>query len=180
MRVMGIDLSLTSTGIAVTDFQTLAATLAVKSSGKRSDTLAQREARLRDILKRIEAAVIRYQPHLAVVEAPSFGSVGGSSHDRSGLWWAVLHMLCDYHVPVAQVAPTQRAKYGTGNGRADKKVVHSLVQANYGGASMPIKTNDEADAVLLAAMGARHLGHSIEVFDIGDARREAMTKVVWP
>lgn len=179
MTVLGIDLSLTCTGLAIARGGRIDWTGTVKTVGKRADDLDHRTMRLRDIRRLIEGAVLRYEPVLAVIEAPSFGSVHGSSHDRSGLWWMVMDMLYLRSVPVAQVAPTQRAKYGTGNGRADKKDVHATVQANYATDDLPIKTNDEADAVLLAAMGARYLGQPVELW-LPVGAIDAMVKIEWP
>lgn len=179
VTVLGIDLSLTCTGLAIARAGRIEWTGTVRTVGKRADDLDHRNMRLRDIRRLIEGAVLRYEPVLTVIEAPSFGSVHGSSHDRSGLWWMVVDMLYLRSVPVAQVAPMQRAKYGTGKGNSDKKKVHAAVQANYGTADLPIKTNDEGDAVLLAAMGARHLGQPVELV-LPDGAIDAMTKVVWP
>ena len=180
MTVLGIDLSLTQTGLAVTLLNRLHWTGTVKTTGTRSDTLYQRTERLRDIRNLVEAAVMRYEPVLAVIEAPSYGSSFGSSHDRSGLWWLIVDMLYLRSVPTAMVAPMQRAKYATGNGRSEKKEVHAYVKARYARDDLPIKTNDEGDAVLLAAMGARHLGHPVERGDLDESLLSAMEKVVWP
>lgn len=178
VTVLGIDLSLTSTGLALVENARVEWTGTVKTTGKRGDDLTARTMRLRDIRNRIEASVMRYEPVLAVVEAPSFGSQHGSAHDRSGLWWAIVDMLYLRSVPVAQVTPKQRAKYATGNGNSQKPEVHKITQLQYAREDLPIKTNDEADAVLLAAMGSRHLDSPVEV--VTPAQIAAMEKVQWP
>lgn len=87
-------------------------------------------------------------------------------------------MLGTRNVPVAQVAPTQRAKYATGSGRAEKKVVLAAAKELYG---LDFPTDDEADAAILAAIGSRYLGEPCES-DNGllAARTEIVEKIAWP
>lgn len=179
MKVLGIDLSLTSTGLALIEDGEIVWTRAVKTTGKRDDDLIDRHTRLAAIGRGIRNAITG-PIDLVVVEAPSFGSVHGSAHDRSGLWWRVVDMMVDFGFPVAQVTPKQRAKYATGNGNSDKKEVHAAVLAQYARDDLPIKTNDEADAVLLAAMGARFLGEAVDTGDLLKSQLDAMEKIKWP
>jgi crossover junction endodeoxyribonuclease RuvC len=176
--VLGIDLSLTSTGLALANFGTITWTAAVKT-GPSGNAIDDRVLRLRDIRNQVESAVMRYLPDLAVIEAPSFGSAHGAAHERSGLWWLVADMLYLRHVTTVQISPKQRAMYGTGNGNADKKNVHAAVKATYGRPDLPIATNDEADAVLLAAMGSRWRGKPVESA-LPPRAELAMEKVAWP
>jgi crossover junction endodeoxyribonuclease RuvC len=176
MTVIGLDLSLTSTGVAVAEAGRIVHTQAVKSTGKRGDALTERERRIYDIVNRVQAAVLRHDARLVVIEAPSFGSVGGSAHDRSGLWWGIVRMLGLRNIPVAQVAPTQRAKYATGNGRAEKKVVHAEAKELYG--LLSACTDDEGDAAILAAIGSRYLGEPCE--PDSDYRLELVKTLTWP
>lgn len=174
--IVGLDLSLTSTGIAFAHEYRILHTEAVKSTGKRGDSLSEREARIYDIVMRVRGAVTRYEPVLAVIEAPSFGSQHGSAHDRSGLWWGIVRMLGLRSIPVAQVAPTQRAKYATGNGRAEKKVVHAEAIELY--SLFSACTDDEGDAAILAAIGSRYLGEPCE--PDSDYRLELVKALAWP
>ena len=178
MTVVGIDLSLTCTGIAIAKYGTITETTTVKSKGARGDSLEDRRMRLLGIRMGIEEILHprRRTIDLIVIEAPSFGSVGGSQHDRSGLWWQLVDEWIDYGI--AQVTPMQRAKYGTGKGNSAKADVHAAVKANYAREDLPIRTNDEADAVLLAAMGARHLERPVDV--VTPEQLAAMDKVDWP
>lgn len=179
VNVLGIDLSLTCTGLAFVQDGRVEWTQTIKSTGKKGDTLRQRETRIYDIVNQIRGVTERWEPALAVIESPSFGSVHGSAHDRSGLWWGTVRALFRRHIAVAQVSPMQRAKYGTGKGNSAKGAVHMEVKETYGRDDLPIFTNDEADAVLLAAMGARHFGEIVEEY-LTDMHLAAMDKVVWP
>lgn len=184
---MGLDLSLTSTGVAWSRGGEIVQVERVRTSGSRDATLPQRRDRLNGILQRLHRIIIDGDPELVVVEAPSFGSQHGSAHDRSGLWWLVMDMLCDLtQYRVATVSPQGRAKYATGKGRADKQEVFDAVCSTYGHFSPVRKVqrlgwrqgNDMADAVLLAAMGSRRLGHPIE--QVSEAQYQAYIAADWP
>lgn len=168
-KVLGLDLSLTSSGVALVRAGELVKHTAIKSAKhpeakreKRNETLVERHERMASIAERI-AEFVRWEWHtldLAVIEAPSFGSRHGSAHDRSGLWWWLVDdLISNFRVNVLTVAPKTRAKYITGDGNADKKLVLKVAREVY---SPDIATDDEADAIGLAAMGSRHLGHPLE------------------
>jgi len=178
-RIVGLDLSLTSTGIAIVDVASgeLPAwkTFRVESTGHRGDTLAQRRQRLSDLAQAICAHV--GNPRLVVLEAPAFSRTVGSQHDRSGLWWLIVDILALDGVPVTEVMPSGRAKYGTGKGNAAKDAVLAAAIRRYPDAD--IQGNDVADAVILAAMGARHAGFPVEGNGLPIPNLSAMAGVVW-
>ena len=160
--VTGVDTSLTSTGV-VTLGSGDPVLHRVRSAGKADDTLAMRRARLDKVAGQVVGAVLQDPPDLVVIEAPAFSSKGGHAHDRSGLWWLVVFALTGRGVPVAEVTPTMRAKYATGAGagpRASKDAVLTAVVRRY--SSVMVSGNDQADALILAAMGRRLLGCPIE------------------
>jgi crossover junction endodeoxyribonuclease RuvC len=157
--VVGLDPSLTSTGMAVVSEGNLA-TRALSSKGKAADSLYTRHERLADLAGRIGVEVWDFAPQLVVIEAPAFSRLNGHQHDRSGLWWLVVHRLRQDGVPVLEVPPNVRAKYATGKGNAGKDEVVIAVTRRYPG--IEFKTNDEADALVLACIGARLLGHPVE------------------
>ena len=178
MTVIGLDLSLTSTGVAIARNGRIVGTKALKTS-KRTGDLADMDRRLSDTTLGIQQILNAEDPKLAVIEAPSFGSKFGSPDERSGLRWRVIHALLWREIAIAQVSPRSRAKYGTGNGNAKKLEVLAAVRGNYAHFDLPIKTDDEADALILAAMGARHLGQPVELV-LPDGALESMEKVQWP
>lgn len=180
MRVVGIDPSLTSTGIAKVDVLPNGLVLPIwtgriKSSGKRGDTLAQRMARLDSLVNGIGDAFAA--PDLVVIEGPAYAKSNPGMHDRSGLWWLVVRYMFEAKLPVAEVPPTIRAKYATGRGNAGKDEVLSAVVRRYPDAD--ITGNDEADALVLAAMGARYMGYPIEE-SLPAAQKLVVEKVAWP
>lgn len=153
MNVLGLDLSLTSTGLAYVEGGTLIEVANIKSKGNRDATKSDVASRLRGIA----ADVLDYSfsADLVVIEAPSFNSKFGLQHERAGLWWMVVEGLDSKGYPMVFVAPKQRAKYATGNGNAGKQEVFAAAVNRYGAS---VTNDDIADAVILAAMGARLVG----------------------
>ena len=152
-RVVGIDLSLASTGLAVYYPDGRAAVDSIKTVGKRGDSLADRAARIALI-----ADTVMLWPgttDLIVVEAPSFGAAGGSTWDRAGLWWEVVGRSVRL-ARVATVNPTTRAKWAAGSGRSDKAAVAAAIARRM--PNVDLANSDESDALALALMGAQWLG----------------------
>lgn len=159
--VAGLDLSLASTGIAVTRNDGGILTRRVRSSGKKDDTWAQRSARL----KGLAAEIVSWIPEdsLVVIESPSYASTTGAQHDRSGLWWIVYGTLELRGCNIIPVTPAQRMTYAVGKGGGkgtDKDNILAATIRRY--PDIDITGNDIADAVLLAAIGARLDGRPIE------------------
>lgn len=172
--ILGVDVSLTATGLCRFYEDGRATTGVVTSAGRRGDTIAQRADRLATIRQQVALhAPYSRLPVLAVVEGPSFGSAGGSAWDRAGLWWAIVARLHHHQVPVAIVAPTTRAKWATNHGNADKAAVASALTRRY---SIEFPSDDEADAGALALMGAHRLGWiGAPVYST-----QALAGCVWP
>lgn len=172
-RVLGIDPSLTGTGLALinTDDRLVAETWTIVTKGHHSDTLLQRLDRLDTIVDFVAAV----DADLAVIEQSAYSRTAGHQHDRSGLWWLIIARL-QPRIPVVEVPPTTRARYATGKGNASKDTVLLEVARRYPHARPA--NNNEADALVLAAMGARHLGHPID--DLPKTHLAAMDAVHWP
>lgn len=179
MIIVGIDPSLTSTGIAIvdTDDPLVIDVHRVESKGHAGDTWVQRLTRIESIADRVFAVVAASNPDgggMVVLESPSYGSKAGSVHDRSGAWWAIYSRLHHAGSTVVPVPPTNRAKYATGSGRSNKDTVMLAASRRYPHA--PITDNNEADAVILAAIGARIVGQPIEE-SLPQAHLAALTKL---
>ena len=179
MIVAGIDPSLTSTGVAVVDTQDrlTIATHTVASKGRRDASWRERWERGVDLAADIGALVPR-DSELVVVEAPTLSQGRQGGHlDRHGLWWALYGNLTRAGHDVLVVPASSRAKYATGRGNAGKDEVLLAVSRRYPQA--PIVNNDQADAVALAAMGARLLGEPIED-SLPKAHLDALAKLALP
>lgn len=188
MIVVGVDPSLTGTGIAVvdTDDVLVIATHTITSAGRKDATLTERRERIAYIAERQigdyalglgDRRGETGRADLVVIEAPSLGQARqGGQFDRHGLWWLAVHRLHTLGIPVAAVAPNARAKYATGKGNASKEQVLLAVARRY--PHVAVANNNEADALALAAMGARHLSQPID--DLPQTHLEALVKVQWP
>lgn len=155
---VGLDLSLTSTGIATIHGDNIT-TRAVESKGKKTDDLFARSMRLSSIVTEIAAAA--GAADVVAIESPAYGQTTGSHHDRSGLWWLVVDMLNTMtEARIVEVTPQKVKKYATGKGNASKDAVLLSVARRY--PHVDIQSNDEADALVLAAMVARMDGMPVE------------------
>lgn len=180
MRVVGLDLSLTGTGLAYRSHDGDHGWGEVRTRRLTSPPAGQgihdRSIRLRAlatlIIKWCEGA------DLAVIETPAYSRTMGSQHDRSGLWWLVVASLDHRGIPVVEVATTTLKVYGLGTGRGDKDAMVAAVVRRYGHLLPDLATNDEADALLLADMGARHFGRPLT--DLPKTHTRAMASPSWP
>jgi Holliday junction resolvasome RuvABC endonuclease subunit len=171
VRVVGLDLSLTGTGVAVIDEGGIRTSL-IRSKGNAGASLFDRAVRLVELSQRITDLIP--ERALVVIEQPAYSQTGGSHHDRSGLWWLIVAYLHGTHRTV-EVTPGTLKKYAAGKGTAGKDEMLAAAIRRY--PSVAISNNNVADALHLAAMGARHLGQPIE----GDTVKiaEAMTVPRW-
>jgi hypothetical protein len=175
--IVGLDLSMTATGLAVS-FPALAheggtretALILVKSrpiqsgrnaKGKPDATWEDRRVRMADIVRRITEAVP--DGSLVFLEAPSYASSGSGTFDRSGLWWWTFSELVALECRVVPVSPAQRMMYATGKGGgadAGKDAVIAAVTRRY--PDLDVRDNNVADAVVLMAMARRAAGAPME------------------
>ncbi len=157
MSIVGLDLSLTCTGLARIHPDGQAYTWHITSTGKRGDTLTDRALRIHRMAGQILADI--GDNDQIVIEAPSHGQPGGSTWDRAGLWWAVVSALHRRDIPVCMVSPTTRAKWATGTGRGDKAAVAVAMSRLF--PDVELSNSDETDALALAHIGAVLAGYSV-------------------
>lgn len=193
MRVVGLDISLSSTGFAdITNLYPDAVRYGLRSRSIATEasgtSLRGIHSRMSEISDRITRLIYSgdHTPSLAVVEGPSMASLNGS-HNLSGNWWRVVGRLLDNGIPVVQVAPGSLKLYATGSGsmrgpsKVTKQMIVNAVNDRYdvGDVRLRAKDNDRADAIVLAAIGARLLGHPIDP-TIPPANLRALTKIRLP
>ncbi|WP_280304943.1 crossover junction endodeoxyribonuclease RuvC [Nocardia neocaledoniensis] len=177
--VVGIDPSLTGTGLAVltsSGDRVDTALRTVGSTGKRSDTYAQRAARLVKLRNELMSHVPR-KADLAVLEGPAYGVQGTGVHDRAWYWGKVYDALTSLGIPVAVCPPTTRAKWATDKGNSGKADVAVAVSRLW-----PVvewRGDDQADALALASMGAQHIGMPVPYLVL-ERHKLAVAKIEWP
>lgn len=155
VRVLGLDLSLTCTGIAAPADEY---SVRIKPRIIKEMTLEQRFDRIAQLRSRLVHELAQVLPTHVVVEGPSHGSTGGHEHERGGWWWSALGVVHECDIDILVATPTMIKKFATGSGNADKDLVLSSAVRAFpwfqGG-------NDEADALWAAAMGHQHLGQPL-------------------
>lgn len=156
--VIGLDLSLTSTGLAIV--HNGRATVTRVTSKPTGSTTADQLIRLRVIVSRIRAAIPASTRTVAAVEGPAFGANDPGAHIRGGLWWMVREMLDAEDIDVVVVTPATLKKYATGKGNAAKDAVLAAAVRRF--PDVDVTGNDEADALWLAAIRARIEGQPID------------------
>lgn len=166
-RVIGLDLSLTCTGVAGEGWTDIIR----PKSGLRG------HPRLAFIVERVVEHIGGAQ--LVVIEGPSFG--GGVAHrheDLAGLRVMVRHACWRRGIPYALVPPSCRALYATGKGSGSKGAVRDAVRERYGVDCDGVGRYDQADAYALCAMGLHHLGWPLAV--LPDNNRRGLDGCQWP
>ena len=187
MSIVGIDPSLTSTGIAVLALHPVGSTkvMAVAAVGRDGTAGEGYPERARRIVAQTRRVIsqIPADTELMVMEGPSYGSQYGAQMDRHALWMGVYSTIQGRGVPIAVVAPGTREKWATGSvpRGIDRKVrkarVLAAVREMFPGER--IRNDDEGDALILAAMGAHHLGWPMP-FETKERHTTGLQAIDWP
>jgi crossover junction endodeoxyribonuclease RuvC len=183
LRIVGVDASLTATGICVIDQDGVVTVQRVKSKPTPKGDKAAMLTRLERIVAEVRA-VVRVpvdEPRdiriAAAIEGPSYGSTGAAVHDIAGVWWLTYRMLVDLADAAVVIPPATLKQYVTGKGNAAKDLVlMSIVRQHE---DVAPADNNEADALGLAAMVARQLGRPIESREYAHMAT-TLGKVAWP
>lgn len=185
-RVVGLDLSLSSTGIALPDGHIITHGYSLPKDA----TVAERVARITHLRERVLTAVMHgpWQPHpdgggrqqltdLVVVEGFSFGSPQGAT-EAGGLGWTLRIALTEARVPFAVVPPSTLKKFATGKGNAGKDDMKLAALQRFGLTFTGTGSGDRCDARWLQEMGLHHLG--APTVDLPAVNVSALAKVAWP
>ena len=181
--VVGLDLSLTGTGVAAIAIDTAALSTAVhRSPPPASNTIAAHAARHRQLADGIVGQVIAADPALVVIEGLQFSvKLRDSSLTRRGfLWWAVVEGLCRAGVPVMEVTPQQIKQFATCKGNASKAEVVAAYAKAWPDAVTGPNLEDRADAANAAALGAAWLGVEGLPHGITAVRKKLLSKLPEP
>jgi len=160
MIALGIDLSLTGTGLVVLDEDKLIYSECFKPKNKSGSR------RLVEIRCKISKTLKEYAPALVCLEGYSFRSRGRAVFQIGELGGIVRVLLyeSDLHgsdlyesgIKWLEIAPSQVKKFATGKGNSGKDLILQQVYKRWG---QEFETSDEADAFVLAKIGTILLGH---------------------
>lgn len=148
MIILGIDLSSSSTGLALVGDDDSLRTVAVRPKGKRG------RDRFRAIMSAIEETIQYEGVDVVGIENPAHNASSGAKDVVYGFWWYATQIIHESGVPWYRVMPSSRAKYLTGSGRASKA---EALRAASERAGRLLGTDDEADAAAIAWMGLEAL-----------------------
>lgn len=177
-RILGIDSSLTGTGLARIDVSNNhtwdgrdhnmdVATVAAPGPTKDKSHRAM-VRRVNALIEQIEGAIapsteldidLDHLPDLIAIENLAFGARGAGAWVLPWIFGRCCELAERYDIPLIVVATSARAKYATGKGNADKEVV--LLAANNLFPAAQISNNNEGDAAVVGAIGCHYLGYPI-------------------
>jgi Holliday junction resolvasome RuvABC endonuclease subunit len=164
MRIMGLDLSMSATGVAFPD----GSTAVIKPRG-------EGDARLLSIERQANAAVRLARPDLAVVE-----QFGGEFKGAAARAIPMVHatfrlVLMRAGIPYVLLTPQTLKTFATGRHTADKT---AMTLAAFKRMDREFTDDNECDAAWLRAAGLYAYGEP--VVDLPKAHTDVLRKVAWP
>lgn len=148
MKILGLDLSLTSTG-----FSHNGEVFSYGTKLKGAERLSTVSLFVLDYCRENKIDCV-------VVEGYSFASRNSQAHSIGELGGCVRMRLWDSLIPYVDVPPTSRAKFATGKGNAGKTEVISAISSKTGIVFSGGGADDECDAWVLEQMGLQKIGLS--------------------
>lgn len=189
MIVVGIDPSLTSTGLVILrdgrPFRPPGAPLPLKAIGndQPARTYDEQADRIGSQYKLIRDEIVKWTEYvhinLVVIEGLPHGVNLPSTSERSGLWWDLYRLLRARRIPIGIIYPTTLKLWATGNGKADKAAMKATVKSWWPHARDFITNDDIADAAALALAGAFQLGDPMP-FEVRPVHAERLKAAKWP
>lgn len=169
MFYLGLDLSLTSTGIVVMNKQKIVVYANSLKQGLRE------EPRLVHIRNNISMVLNEYKPILTCIEGYAMGVSNSHTFSIGELGGVIKMMLFENRFAFKLVAPTKLKKFITGKGVAEKNMVILSVYKNF---DYEAKDNDQADAYGLARM-AYHIDNE-DYEGLTKPQQEAIEQTINP
>lgn len=158
--VIGLDLSLTSTGIVVFENSIMKAHHVLSSNAK-DDIHARINYLRKELFNHIRKYVVKDTQ--IIIEGLAFSSVGNATRNLAGLFFVSYNMIhYNMNLPITVVPPTTLKKYATGNGKAKKEDMFDSIsnpdQLTIGNTYKKTKGRyDVCDAYWLASWGTNNV-----------------------
>lgn len=163
--LMGLDLSLTSTGVSING-----KTFSIKPKTKSLE-------RLIEVSEQIIQTARNTNPTAVIIEGYSYGSKFSRAHALGELGGVVKVGLYLAGFKIIEVPPKCRAKFATGNGNATKIDVMNSLKNNFPVLFSDFRSDDECDAWVLEQMGYAQIGESL--FNWSNVQLLALNKIDW-
>ncbi|MGQ4351954.1 hypothetical protein [Streptomyces drozdowiczii] len=163
--VIGLDLSLTCTGVAGPGWSAV-----IRTKTRGDHRLAYLVAEIASYIKAAD---------MVVMEGPSYGHGAMAGHEELAGLRVLVRMYCHRHrIPYGVVPPSSLKMFATGRGNATKGEVRSGVADRYGHHTEGVGRYDQADAYTAMAMGLHHLGYPLA--DVPERALRALDGCAWP
>jgi crossover junction endodeoxyribonuclease RuvC len=149
-KILGLDISLTATGVVIIEDDTLifSDTIKTKPGGKKPSDEVKR---LQKILDSINKIIDEHSPELVVIEGLAFMAKNTTALVQlAGLNYMIRCELVDRKLKFLIVAPTTLKRFITGKGNAQKDHMMLEVYKQYGHA---LTDNNVCDAFALSRVG---------------------------
>jgi Holliday junction resolvasome RuvABC endonuclease subunit len=179
-RVVGVDLSLTGTGIAIAVVGGSNPVCTADLIGQKGITalpLPERWRAMGDLCDELLDAVVQAPgaPGLVAIEnLPAARVAGVILHEKSWLWWMLVGRLVMLDIPLVEVTPAAVKQYAAGKGNANKGAVIDAVARR-----LPMFAtggdDNRADAAVLCAIAADLIGHPLT--EMPALHRKALAKL---
>lgn len=186
-RILGIDTSLTGTGLARIDvtpsspheptgsFDISVVTVSATKPGKDKSKRAMAR-RVNGLIEQVEWCFKDDEPDAVGMEGLAYSAGNSSAWVLAWVFGRVIELCEEYDVPLTIVAPTARIKFAVGKGGGpgtDKD--HVLAAAIKLFPEADITGNNEADAAIVGAVVCQQLG--LPILPVTKARTEVMAKL---
>ena len=168
MNILGIDPSLTSSGICLMNGETgeISETIAIQPNNTGPERLASFRQEITNLI------AMRSNMH-AFIEGYAFGA--NNQREALGELGGVLRLaLYDAGIPIVVIPPTILKKFATGRGTADKVAMAVQLMKEFG---ISYPTTDQTDAHWLAVFGRAYLGL---ITNLSKARQEVIADMKKP
>lgn len=148
MRVMGLDLSLNSTGVSFgkTKLKKCITKTRIIAPKKTKDTMEK----IYFVKDNLRIMIKHFKPKKIYIEDLSLGSRGRGMFSLAKLHGVILYIIDRMGIPRVMLPPTTVKKEITGRGNAKKSLV---LKALYKRFSLDIDNEDEADAAAVLLTG---------------------------
>jgi Holliday junction resolvasome RuvABC endonuclease subunit len=156
--VVGLDLSLTSSGLArITWGRDKTTVIETTTRGEAGVTTLADPAERCHALHRLKTAIVDWASpaDLVVVESMVPNPMSRSTNERGALWYLIVLSLLHRELDVRFVHPGTLKRYATGRGGADKAAMKAATTEAF--PAVRTRTDDERDALWLAAVGVHLL-----------------------
>ncbi|MHB9144710.1 MAG: crossover junction endodeoxyribonuclease RuvC [Symbiobacteriia bacterium] len=150
---MGIDPSLTSTGLIVLRDEEMLYHKALSSKRKGLD-------RLIELREAVSTIATRFRPTSIVIEGYAFGASQAHAHELGELGGVIRVDLYENGFRPVDVPPARLKKFTTGKGNAKKELMLLAVHQRW---HVAFGTSDEADAYALARVAQALAGEGPEL-----------------